>query len=152
MKILCETQKYFESIANGEDRKKFEKKYFSNKTFEQMPLIQTTLYDAKTRHQIGAIWGDWTMVANKLYTSPECIYYELIKDKRLSDCWAEETTIGQNKTKSYRFITLSGFSKDHIIDTNFITRYRDILQERVNKEYGEYVYLKWFKKENLDKE
>ena len=150
MKLLCVSKLLYESIANDEDKKRYLKKYFSGfKTFETMPLTQITLYDAKTKHQLGAIWGDWTMIGKKLYTSPECIYYELIKDERLKDCWIEETTIGKNKQKSFEFITLSGFTKDHIIETNFITRYRDILQERVNKEYGEYVYLKWFKKENL---
>jgi len=150
MKIICESKKFYDSIANSEDKKRFVNKYFSGlKTFENMPLVEVSLYDAKTRHQLGAIWLDWTNVAKLLYTSPECIYYELIKDNRLQDCWIEETTIGKNKQKSFRFITLSGFSKDHIIETNFISRYRDILQERVNKEYGEFVYIKWAKKENL---
>ena len=149
MKLFCETKKFFESIANAEDRNRFKKRYFSNKTFDQMPLIQVALFDAKTKHQLGAIWGDWTEVAKLLYTSPEAIYFELIKDKRLIDCWLEETTIGKDKKKTYRFITLSGFSKDHIIETNFIPRYRDILQEWVNEEYKEYIYIKWYKKENL---
>lgn len=150
MKLLCDSKKFYESIANSEDKEKYMKKYFSGlRTFENMPFTQVTLWDAKTKHQIGAIWGDWTLAANYLETSPECIYYELIKDKRLADCWTEETTIGKDKTRSFVFITLSAFSKDHIINTNFIPRYRDILQERINKEYGEYIPIKWFKKENL---
>ena len=148
MKLLCHSELFCKSISNGEDRKRFMDKYFKGmKTFNSMPLVEVSLYDAKTRHQLGAIWGDWTKVAKLLYTEPEAIYYELIKDERLKDCWLEETTIGKDNKKSFRFLTLSGFSKDRIVKTDFIPRYRDILQEKVNKEYEEYVIIKWYKKD-----
>ena len=147
LKINCDTKKYYESINNSEDKKEFIKRYFSgNKTFENMPSIETTLYDAKTRHQLGAIWLDWTNVGKLLYCDANTIYYLLIKAPCMTDCWTEQTTWGSSKKKTYRFITLSGFTKDHIIETNFFDRYRDYLQELVNKEYGEYIPIKWAKK------
>lgn len=150
MKLRCISKLFYESIGNGEDKKLFLEKYFSgNKTFENMSLIEVTLYDAKTRHQLGAIWLDWTNVGKLLFCDANTIYYLLIKAPCMADCWVEKTTYGNDKKRTYRFITLSGFTKDHIIETNFFDRYRDYLQEMVNKEYGEYVPIKWAKKENI---
>jgi len=152
MKLHCQSKLFYESIADGESRKKFLKKYFNGfKTFENMPLIAVTLYDAKTLHQLGAIWRDWTIVGHLMNTDANTVYYWCIKAPCLADCWVVESSYGKdNDKKSWSFITLSGFTKDHIIETNFIPRYRDFLQQKVNNEYGEYQYIAWSKKENID--
>ena len=151
MKILCQSKLFYESISDAEARAKFKKKYFSGgKNFYNMPLIQVVLYDAKTRHQLGAIWRDWTVVSKLMFTDPNTVYYWCIKAPCLSDCWVIESQYGKNSDKkSWSFITLSGFTKDHIIETNFIPRYRDFLQQKVNEEYGEYIPIEWSKKENI---
>lgn len=150
MQFKVKSEALYNILLNGVDRERFKKRYFSGlKTFENMPYVNISLYDEKTRKQLGAIWGDWGVAAKLLYTDSEWIYNYLIHHKDLEDCWVEECTIGKDKHQAYRYITLSGFTKDHIINTDFITRYRDILQELINKEYGEYIPVKWYKKENM---
>jgi len=149
MKITCDTNKYFDSIANSEDKEKFVKKYFSNKTFAQMPFIETILYDAKTQTQNQTCWRDWGIAANLMYTDKETVYYWLLKAKCFEDIWMEESTYGKNKKKSHRFVTMSGLTKEKIME--FIPRYRDFLQEIINKEYQTYVLINWSKFENINK-
>jgi len=150
MKITCDSKKYYESIGNSEDKENFLKHYFSGKkTFENMPLIETTLYDAKTRTQNQCCWRDWGIAAKLMFTDKETIYYWLLKNPEFKDIWMEESTYGKNKKKSHRFVTMSGLTKEKVID--FIPRYRDFLQEIINKEYQTYVLINWSKFENINK-
>lgn len=150
MKFKVFTEQLYNCFINADYKKQFERRYLTGqRTFETMPVIEITTYDRWTRKQQGSIWGDWQLVADLLYEDVSYIYYQLQKDERLLDCWIIEDGFKPDGSIKYKFVTLSGFTKEHIIDTNFIPRYRDILQERVNTEYGEYVYIKWFKKDNL---
>ena len=114
-----------------------------------MPSIETTLYDAKTQTQNQTCWRDWGIAAELMFCDKETIYYWLLKNPAFEDIWMEESTYGKNKKKSHRFLTMSGLTKEKIID--FIPRYRDFLQEIINKEYQTYVLINWSKFENINK-
>jgi len=150
MKIHCKSENLFHSIVYANEQDEFRKKYFSgNKTFNSMPIILVSLYDEKTLTQLGTCWRDWSIAAKFLYTDKETIYYMLLKAPEFKEIWLEESIIGKSKKKTYRFCTLSGLSKEKTAD--LITRYRDYLQEIINKEHGEYIPINWSKKENINK-
>lgn len=151
MKFNVFTEKYYEALTNSEDKKNFLNRYFSgSKTFSNMPVITTKLYDAKTITQNGTIWRDWSIVAKLMYTAKETVYYWCLKNPQFQDIWLEKSSYGKNKNRSsYRFRSLSDLSFEETVD--FIPRYREFLQAIVNREHQEYVVINWSKFENIDK-
>jgi len=149
MKFLCDSRRYFLSLINQKDKNRFMEKYFNNKTFSQMPIVETSIYDCRTIEQNHAIWRDMGIVASLMYTDKETVYYWLLKAECLKDIWLEEATYGKDKKQTFRFKTLSGLSKKEL--TEAIPRFRDYMQELVNKEYQQYVIINWSNKENMYK-
>lgn len=150
MKLLVGSKDLYNSITNSKDKERYLKKYFSgSRNFQNMPIIEVSLYDAKTATQNQTFWLDMSKVARLMYTDKETVYYWLRKHPGLKDIWMEESRYGKDGKKSYRFVTLSGLSKEKVME--LIPRYRDILQEIVNKEYNEYIVINWSSIDNIDK-
>ena len=150
MKFCVNSKKYFESLTNEEDRKKF-LKFFKNRTFEQMSMLWTTLWEEMTEHQRGAIWLDFTKIARLLYCDKEDIYAECLRTEVLRHIWLVEYEYGLegNRKKAVRFKTLSELTKEEM--TNAIPQLRDFMQTMVNREYQKKVVIYWSKMDNVGK-
>ena len=143
MKLLVQSKLFCKSIANGEDRAKFERYFSGRRNFQSMPLLQVTLPEAKTLSQLGAIWLDFTKVGKLLFCEPSYVYYLCLRADCLQDIWLAE------KDGQYIFNTLSGLSKEKTIEA--IPRFRDFLQQLVKEKYGEWVVINWSCQENIGK-
>ena len=149
MEFICDTEKYYNSISNSEDKKKFKEKYLKGKSFKIFPYIKTRLFDSKTVSQNSAIWRDMSIVAKLMYTDKETVYYWLLKASVLKDIWLQESCYGNGKKKTFKFRTLSKLTKEEMMEA--IPRFRDYMQQLVNEEYGEYVVIHWSKIDNIGK-
>lgn len=152
MKLDCDSKKFYESIANGEDRQKF-KDWFntSNKTFDNMPMLRIDLTESKTLTQLGTIFRDFGIIAKMLYTDKDTIYAESMRHKELREFFIKKSELGLigKKKKSVQLHTLSQFSKQECIE--FIPIYREIWHGVINEQYGEYMIINWSKLENINK-
>ena len=139
MKFLCDAKKFYESIANGEDREMFCKEYGKPERFERG--IQVSLPNAKTLTQNGAIWRDFEIVGNLMFCNKEYVYYALLKADEFQDIWLDRIN------GKWIFHTLSMLDKKST--ALFITRYREFLQAKVNESYGEWIPIDWSKREEI---
>ena len=138
MKLLCQTDKLYDSIANGEDREKFGTRYKGETTW-----ISTI--DEKTRSQLNAVWRDWDIVARLLHCKKEDVYGFCVSAGALRDFFFEKAQIAGSEV--WLFKTLSTFKK--IKMSEFIPRMRDFLQGVVNDYYQENVIINWSNRENM---
>jgi hypothetical protein len=141
MRLLCDCKKFIDSIGNGEDREKFLKRFGSPERWQNGIFVN--IAEHKTRTQLGAIWRDFTLVGNLLYTTAESVYIGLIRADEFLTFFTEPTERG-----GYKFVTLGSFDKDKT--SRFIEAYRPYWQEKVNDAYGEYVLIDWSKREVSD--
>jgi len=81
MRLTVNTKLFFESILAPVDREKFIKRY-GKKDFPWG--IEVSLYDKHTCHQRGAVWRDYQIAAELLYTSKELIYEKCRTSKELN--------------------------------------------------------------------
>lgn len=151
MKFCVDSKKYFDSLTNEEDRKKF-LKFFKNRTFQQMPWLWTTVWEEMTDSQRGAIWLDFTKVGRLLDCDREAVYAECLKAEQLRHIWEEEYEYGpkHNRQKGIWFKTLSALSKEQM--TNAIPQIRDFLLHWVRDIYQDYnMVIYWSKIDNIGK-
>ena len=143
MKLILDAQKFVDAIKYMQDRESFVKEYGEP---EQFPYgIQVSLPNEKTITQNASFWQDMTTIATLLYTDKETVYAMLLRAEQFQDIWMEKSTYGKDKKPTWRFRTLSGLSKTEMSD--FFPRYREYLQEVVNREYGEWIQINWARKE-----
>ena len=143
MKLLVDSRKFRDAIANAEDRGRFDEYMSGPRNYSTMPLMSVTLPQAKTLTQLGAIWLDFTTVARLLHVDPTYVYYLCMRTDKLSDIWLQERDGG------WHFSTLSGLTKEETSAAS--PRLRDYMQEMVNLAHGEYVPIVWADKHNLGK-
>lgn len=146
MKLLCEVDKFKQSVANGEDRKAADK-YFDARP--GMSCVLVGLPDRKTFSQNNAIWRDWSEAARLLGYTKEQIYAEI----QLSDDFADLFYVDENYSlrtgeRIPRFRGLSELNKEETKD--LITRYREWLQSWIDSEYGEPVPVEWSRDERKE--
>ncbi len=152
MKLLVDSRKFYDSIANAEDREKFKDYFFKGfRTFSNTPVLRIDLAEAKTMRQLGTIWRDFGIIARLLFTHSETVYAMTMKAEPLRDFFLteDEWGIGKKRKKTWRLRTLSEFSKQDCVE--FIPLMRDYWQGIINKEYGEYVIIHWSRSENIEK-
>ena len=145
MKLLVDSRKFRECIANAEDRGRFDEYMSGARNYSTMPLMSVTLPQAKTLTQLGAIWLDFTTIARLMHTDPSMIYRLCIRADQLEDCWMHQDEGGE-----WHFTTLSGLTKEQM--SAAIPRIREYLQHVVNGAYGEWVPVVWAEKDNIGKE
>jgi hypothetical protein len=141
MRILVQSNRFRESIANSEDRNKFDNYFSGLRSIKAMPLLRVTLPEAKTLTQLGTIWLDFTTVSGFMHCEPSYIYYQCLRAESLRDIWLQE------KDGDWHFSTLSGLTKEQA--SAAIPRLRDFMQKIVNDAYGEWMPIIWASKENL---
>ena len=146
MRLLCITAEFYNSISNGEDRKKFEN-YVMTKRW---PIIQVVLPDAKTQSQNSAIWRDFTVAGYWLGCDKETVYAMVRTCEQLRDIWITETKVGKKNIPQYRIKSLSELSKEET--SELIPRMRDYLQGLIDESEGESVLINWSSRENLLRE
>lgn len=146
MKLLVETEKFYNSLANAEERDKFKEYFATGKTFSNMPLMQVDIAESKTPTQLHTIWRDFGIIAKSLYTDKDVIYAESMRHNELRPFFLKETEYGLEgkKKKSWQLHTLSQFSKQECIE--FIPIMREVWHGIINEQYGEYVVINWSKK------
>ncbi len=144
MKLILDAKKFVEAIKYDQDRDLFNREYGGPERFPHG--IQVSLPNEKTITQNAAFWLDMTTVAKLLYTDKETVYAMLLRAEQFQDVWMEQSFYGKDQKPTWRFRTLSGLSKSEM--SEFFPRYREFLQEVVNREYGEWVPISWAKKEN----
>lgn len=144
MRLLVQTRKFFDALANSEEREKLLTYFSGPRSFDSMPLMRVTLPEAKTQTQLGTVWLDFTIVAGLLYCEPSYVYYLCLRAESLSDIWLQERDGG------WHFSTLSGLTKEQT--SAAIPRLRDFMQELVNNKYQEWQPIEWASKEHLTTE
>ncbi len=145
MRVLVDSRKFRDAIANAEDRGRFDEYMSGPRNYSTMPLMSVTLPQAKTLTQLGAIWLDFTTVARLLHTDPSMLYLQCLRAEQLTDVWVQLDNDGR-----YHFISLSGLTKEQM--SVAIPRIREYLQHVVNGAYGEWVPVVWAEKDNIGKE
>ena len=145
MKLLVDSRKFRESLANAEERAKFDSYFAGGRNLDTMPLLSVTLPQSKTLTQLAAIWVDYTTVGALLHCDKSYVYYLCLRAESLSDIWLQQDEFG-----IWQFSTLSGLTKEQTSDA--IPRLRDYMQELVNSSYGEWVPIEWAEKENVKTE
>jgi len=143
MRLLCDSRKFFDSIANSEDRQKFLSYFDGLRNFDSMSILQVTLPEAKTQSQLGTIWRDFEIAGRLLHCEPSYVYYLCSRADSLQDIWL------QNINGTWHFSTLSGLTKEQT--SAAIPRLRDFMQELVNLEYQQYVVINWSCEANINK-
>ena len=144
MRLLVQSKEFYDSIANDEDREKFNSYFSGSRSFDSMPLLKVTLPESKTLTQLGTIWLDFETVGELMFCNSSIIYMYCLRAECLSDIWMQ-----QDENGKWSFTTLSGLSKEQI--SFAIPILRDFLQKIVNEKYGEYVPIIWASKENLNR-
>ena len=142
MKVLVDAKKYYDAIIFKSDKDHFDEEYGDPKRFSNG--IHTILPNHKTISQNSSIWRDWTEAARLLYCTKEYIYYRLQHAEEFSDIWLSKID------GIWTFRSLSSLSKAETSD--FIPRYREWLQAKINEKYGEWTYIQWSSQENLEQE
>ena len=109
MRILVDINRFYASIGNGEDRKKFKEVYGHNLSTDSALFVE--LPDHKTLTQLGAIWRDWTITGKLLKASANSIYLKLMKSEECRDIFFQKDEHG-----NWEFNTLSGVKKQRTSD------------------------------------
>lgn len=145
MIFRCNPLILLQSIIDPVQREKFKEKIDGR----EFPWgVQVKLYNRKTLKQNNAIWRDFQLIADLLYTTAEQIYDICRNSDYLEDHWSIEETVGipGREKKRKRIRGLSELDKEEV--SNLIPILRDFLKSLVEKVYQQPIHINWSCEEN----